>query len=100
MSTQSGEPVPEPADDWNWFEPTSPRQTRPSPFDKPQLEKIASRIFQSHEGRYLLDYLRAITIERTLGPDASDSLLRHLEGQRQLVAMLTKMVERGAQQPD
>ena len=86
--------------DWNWFESTPSKQTSRSPFDKAQLVKIAARLFQSHEGRYLLDYLRAITIERTLGPETSDTLLRHLEGQRQLVAMLAKMVEHGANPPD
>jgi len=82
--------------DWDWFEQTPTKPTSPSPFDKAQLVKIAARLFQTHEGSYLLDYLRAITIERTLGPESSDTLLRHMEGQRQLVAMLTKMVEHGA----
>lgn len=39
-------------------------------------------------GAKLLDYLRNITLHRTLGPGASDAELRDLEGQRRLVAML------------
>ena len=100
MSEQTHDRTAEQPGDWNWFESTPAKQFQPSPFDKPQLMKIASRFFQTREGSYLLDYLRTITIERTLGPESSDTLLRHLEGQRQLVAMLTKMAEHGANPPD
>ncbi len=87
-------------DDWSWFDAGTGGENPSQVFDKIQLAKIAARFFQSSEGAYLLDFLRAITLERTLGPAASDALLRHQEGQRQLFVMLTKMIERGASQSD
>jgi hypothetical protein len=88
--------------DWGWFDTAS--GSAPASyalaFDKNQLATIITRFFRSSEGAYLLDYLRAITVERTLGPDASDNLLRHLEGQRQLVSMLINLADRGSNEPD
>ncbi|PCJ59377.1 MAG: hypothetical protein COA65_06345 [Rhodospirillaceae bacterium] len=46
-------------------------------------------------GRAVLRHLMARTHHRHLGPNASDAALRYLEGQRQLVAYLATMIERG-----
>ncbi len=70
--------------------------SRPAPDDLPG---IAARCFRGPDGRQLLAYLRAITVERTLGPGADAATLRHLEGQRQLVQHLTTLIDRGQNGP-
>lgn len=58
-------------------------------------EKSYARLFASHDGAVVLKHLRAITIERILGPDASDAQLRTLEGQRAIVRQIESMISRG-----
>ncbi|MCK5777849.1 MAG: hypothetical protein KAH11_03595 [Rhodospirillales bacterium] len=72
--------------------------TDPKP-DPAELALIAARCFQGADGRRMLAYLRAITLERTLGPGADDAHLRHLEGQRQLVHHIQTLIERGRNGP-
>lgn len=54
-----------------------------------------ARCFAGPDGARVLGVLRAMTVERTLGPDASDAALRHLEGQRALVAAILALAARG-----
>jgi len=86
----------DPIQDWSWFDPIVNPTPREAEFDPLQLDRIAAQFFQTDDGAYLLRFLRAITMDRTLGPDASDGLLRHLEGQRQIIAQLIKMTQRGS----
>lgn len=44
-----------------------------------------TRLFSTTAGQQVLQYLKNITLNRILGPAASDSELRFLEGQRALV---------------
>ena len=77
---------------WRWFEETD------IPVDgesQPEIQKCFARCFAGADGRQVLGHLRAITTERVLGPDASDAALRHLEGQRYLVAAIAGLVARG-----
>lgn len=67
--------------------------------DPAELAKAAATCFAGPHGRRLLQYLRAITVERALGPGADDTHLRHLEGQRQLVHHLSTLIERGRTGP-
>lgn len=69
---------------------------RPDPVE---LAKAAASCFAGPHGRRLLQYLRAITVERALGPGVDDTHLRHLEGQRQLVHHLSTLIERGKTGP-
>lgn len=69
---------------------------RPTPAE---LALITARCFQGSDGRRLLAYLRAITLERTLGPGVDAGHLRHLEGQRQLVQHIAALIERGRNGP-
>ena len=76
---------------WSWFD-------SPTPPDEPQRLAVARafvRAFSGADGQLALAHLRALTLERCLGPDASDSALRSLEGQRLLVAHILSLVERG-----
>lgn len=50
-----------------------------------ELSQAFAKCFITREGKIVLSFLRRITIERYLGPDASHDELRHLEGQRHLV---------------
>lgn len=54
-----------------------------------------ARCFAGTDGARVLAVLRAMTVGRTLGPDASDAALRHLEGQRALVATILALAARG-----
>ena len=54
-----------------------------------------ARCFAGPDGARVLGVLRAMTVERTLGPEAPDAALRHLEGQRQLVATILALAARG-----
>lgn len=58
-------------------------------------EKAYARTFLTPSGAQVLSHLRQITIERTLGPNATDSELRSLEAQRMLVQQISAMVLRG-----
>ncbi len=54
-----------------------------------------ARVFAGGDGRRVLDHLRGLTMNRALGPAAPDAALRHLEGQRALVASILALVVRG-----
>lgn len=60
---------------------------------------ICARVFGSADGAKLMTYLRSITKERVLGPDASSSALAYLEGQRHLVAHVEALIDEGAREP-
>jgi len=78
---------------WDWFEEAAP--TFPGDSENHELALAAARCFRGRDGERILAYLRAMTLDRALGPGAPDTLLRHVEGQRQLVAHITALVERG-----
>lgn len=59
------------------------------------LEQNYTRTFSTSAGAAVLRHLRKITIERVLGPDATDAQLRGLEAQRSLVHQIESMIERG-----
>ncbi|MDR0319135.1 MAG: hypothetical protein LBH81_00125 [Rickettsiales bacterium] len=59
------------------------------------MEKNYAQCFATHSGAQVLKHLRSITIERYLGPDATEAQLRGLEAQRALVHQIEAMIERG-----
>ena len=81
-------------DIWPW--------TPEAPFARPEndddIARAAARCLAGAPGEILIRHLRAVTLERALGPDATDAQLRHLEGQRQLVRHLLALVEGGKSQ--
>lgn len=54
-----------------------------------------ARCFGTPSGRTVLEHLRKITIERTLGANASDNELRWAESQRALVRQIESQIARG-----
>lgn len=75
---------------WGWFD-TSPPEAD-SDFE---TAAAFARCFSSPDGARVLATLSAMTLERALGPDASDAALRQLEGQRRLVLTIRALVNRG-----
>ena len=55
------------------------------------LEKNFVRAFNTPSGQVVLQHLRKITVERTLGPNASDAELRWAEAQRALVHQIERL---------
>lgn len=86
---------------WSWFDraediqPEEAVQAEGLPDPGRELRTAYARCFSSPDGEKVLAHLRALTLERALGPDATASMLRHIEGQRQLVSYIASQCERG-----
>ena len=65
---------------------------------KPPIHQC-TRLFSSHDGKEVLDYLKHLTKERVLSANASDNELRFLEGQRFLVHQIETLIRQGKEQP-
>ena len=80
---------------WDWLE--APASAGPDPAVASEADPAPSfaRCFAGGDGLRVLVVLRAMTLDRALGPDAPETALRHLEGQRQLVATILALVARG-----
>ena len=76
---------------WDWFDPPSP----PEPGQRLVVARAFARAFSGGDGELALSHLRALTLERCLGPEASDAALRCLEGQRLLATHILSLVEQG-----
>ena len=57
------------------------------------IRRAFVRCFNTGEGREVLSFLKRMTLERYLGPDCSNDALRHLEGQRHLVAYIIALAQ-------
>lgn len=65
------------------------------PRSKEQDDIISQNIlslFKTPTGMEVLKYLKSVTIEAVSGANISDAELRHLEGQRYLVALIVKRI--------
>ncbi|MCP5367665.1 MAG: hypothetical protein H6907_11455 [Hyphomicrobiales bacterium] len=86
---------------WDWLEPWQAAPADDAPRDAGdagrELAGAFARCLRGRDGERVLGHLRALTRDRALGPGAPDAVLRHLEGQRQLVAHVLALVERGRQ---
>ena len=62
-------------------------------------DKIISQninsLFKTPNGQEVLKYLKSVTIEAVSGSNISDAELRHLEGQRYIVALIVKRINHG-----
>lgn len=79
---------------WHWFEEDDSLDEAGKNLSQETTEAFA-RTFRSADGQVVLRHLMALTLRRHLGPNAPDAMLRHLEGQRQLVGYLFAMIDRG-----
>jgi hypothetical protein len=57
-----------------------------------RLNELLATVFKGDAGKSALDYLRSISIERVCGPHATDAELRHLEGMRFIVAVISQRI--------
>jgi len=78
------------SDGWDW-----PEEAETADAEERELCRCFARAFAGRDGARVLRWLRATTIERRLSPEASEAALRHLEGQRHLVAAIERMAARG-----
>lgn len=86
------------ATDWSWFaDPANADPAGSGVSDDPAPS--FARCFAGPDGERVLAVLRAMTLGRSLGPDAPDAALRHLEGQRALVATILALAARGRGTP-
>jgi hypothetical protein len=59
------------------------------------LAQCVARILGSPDGQRLQDHLERVFLLRRVPPQTSDQELRHIEGQRSLVAHLQALAHRG-----
>lgn len=62
--------------------------------EQERTDQMIAYAFETDPGKQLLEYLRAITIERRNGPHEPDGALRWSEAQRSLVANLEQRAAR------
>jgi len=84
---------------WAWFAPMEQEETAALEGVPQDVARAAAKCFGEGNGAQVLAYLREITVERRPAPEASDALLRHLEGQRFIVACIDKLIRRGREGP-
>jgi hypothetical protein len=58
-----------------------------------RINQIISATFKTGSGKETLAYLRSITQQVVCTPDHSDAYVRHMEGKRDLVAIIMKRIE-------
>ncbi len=56
------------------------------------ISKNVLSLFNTPNGIEVLKYLKSVTIEAVSGSNISDAELRHLEGQRYIVALIVKRI--------
>lgn len=62
------------------------------------LNTLFYKMFNTAGGSEILKHLKALTLEAVAGPEISDQHLRHLEGQRYLVGLIQRRVNKGVSQ--
>lgn len=56
------------------------------------ISQNVAEVFSTPTGQAVLQYLKSITIQLGHGPDVSTESLRHLEGQRFIVALIDQRI--------
>ncbi len=85
---------------WDWFDAVAAVELGGGDCgdeDDLDIAAVFARCFRGGDGERALAYLRGLTMDRALGPGADAAVLRHLEGQRQLVAHVCALVARGVE---
>ncbi len=77
------------ASGWSGLEPNR-RKAPPH-----ELAEAFASCFTGPAGVLVLDYLRRTFLTRRVPPTAGDAVLRHVEGQRSVVAHIQSLVEQG-----
>ncbi len=74
---------------WSAFETGRPK---PPPHE---LAEAFASCFSSPAGMLVMDHLRRTFLSRRVPPTACDAVLRHVEGQRSVVAHIQSLIEQG-----
>lgn len=74
-------------------EASSPLEMQTS--DQSDIEKAFARTFSTSDGQIVLSHLQSMTFQRALGPDAPETQLRYLEGQRAMIATIMRLIRSG-----
>lgn len=61
-----------------------------------EIDQIFTSVFNQVNGKKVIEYLESITINSICTPQANDSTLWHLEGQRYLLHIIKNKIKRGA----
>lgn len=57
--------------------------------------RIFARVFGADDGQKVLSYLRATINARAAGPEASEAMLRYMDGQRALLQTIQGLADQG-----
>ena len=68
------------------------------PQDEENLNTLFYKMFNTAGGSEILKHLKSLTLEAVAGPEISDTALRHLEGQRYIVGLIQRRVNKGVSQ--
>lgn len=60
-----------------------------------EVATMFSGVFDTPAGKKLMEWLKVQTINQIGGPDITNDVLRHMEGQRYIVALMDMYVKRG-----
>jgi len=63
-----------------------------------RVNEAFTEVFKGAAGKYVMDYLKGITLNSVAGPEQSDAALRHLEGGRFIVGLIQTRIEIGIKQ--
>ena len=63
--------------------------------EEARINVLVASILGTTAGTELMDYLNSITTKRVYGPEVTDQALRHMEGQRFVVAVLAQRIVLG-----
>lgn len=66
-----------------------------SRLEEKEIERCFTRLFATEDGRKVLAWLQVMTFHRAGNATTSDEQLRHMEGQRSLMAAILRMIDRG-----
>jgi len=80
---------------WDWFDSVTALELDPESEGQADMADVFARCFRGRDGERAMSYLRALTLDRALGPGVRGAVLRHVEGQRQLTAHIASLVARG-----
>ncbi len=61
----------------------------------PEIAEAFASCFSGPAGAHVLEYLRRTFLARRVPPTAPDSVLRHIEGQRSVIAHIESLLEQG-----
>jgi len=60
-----------------------------------EIDQVFTSVFNQIDGKKVIEYLESITINSVCSPQATDSTLWHLEGQRYLLHIIKNKIKKG-----